>query len=126
MSTAHLPTVTVYFFAHAAGHDQSRPQHYDVRGDFATADERDAFLASVPKSLGLKPSTLSTYDAAGSRVTVPTIRGGGRLLADGVNGGVNEAGLKRLRRLLADERFGYRGDTAANAYRTAEAALAAL
>jgi hypothetical protein len=64
-----------------------------------------AWLAArpAPKSLGLKATGLTTpeYSADGRYRTVPFIRWQANLTGDGVNGGVNETGLRRYRRLLA-------------------------
>ena len=53
-------------------------------------------LALFPKSVGLK---LSTCDKVNG-VTVPWISGHANFRANGVNGGVNEAGVKRFKSLI--------------------------
>lgn len=59
-------------------------------GPFATEEEATAQAAQFPKSCALKVRTIWGYDpyyVVSTRV---------HLRADGVNGGTNEAGIKRL------------------------------
>lgn len=91
----------------SAAHDfhTGVPSHVDFYAIFRSDADRDAFLARFPKSYGLRASTLSSSDGPNSTpdrrwVTYPLVTGHARLLADKVNGGVNETGLARVRKVI--------------------------
>ncbi len=69
--------------------------------------------AQFPKSYGMRAKTLSGSgpdytDADGRRITKGYLELHAKLAADGVNRGVNESGIARLRRTLSKiERLGY-------------------
>jgi hypothetical protein len=100
------------------------PQHYKVSGGYCeTEAERDALLASFPKSLGLKPVALHSY-ADGGNVVTYGIQGHGKFLATKGNE-KNETGIKRALRLL--EVLEFDADVrSSNAYRSADELRAAL
>lgn len=75
---------------------------------FSEEAQRDAFVALFPKFVGVRPSRLwahvgylegADWRGADSQ-EFPTATFRLKALPDGVNGGVNETGVKRLRRLL--------------------------
>jgi hypothetical protein len=72
-----------------------RPQGWSLFGAFANAAERDAFIARFPKSAGIKATTLSTTGAVFAAAAAQ-----GNLRPNGVNDGINEAGLRRYRRIV--------------------------
>lgn len=66
------------------------------------------FVARFPKSAKLRATTLGTYDDAGN-FTLGYVSHRINLRSDGVNGGVNETGIKRYRSILkAAEKAGIR------------------
>jgi hypothetical protein len=74
----------------------------DAMTVFATVEERDAFIALFPKSVKVVASTLSGYDMeTSSSWSAPIAAWGVRIDADGVNGGVNETGIKRINKFMA-------------------------
>lgn len=82
-----------------------QPQHADLVAHFATPEAAAEFVAAQPKALGLHATSLHTTvdgTARGERVVVGYVKGNVKLVKDGVNGGVNETGIKRLRRWVAD------------------------
>jgi len=88
-------------YVHAEG--PTAPQHVSFGVDFAEGDEagRDELLALFPKSTKLKASGCSTFDEeTNRRFVIPTIRGSVELRSNGVNGGVNETGIKRYRSIV--------------------------
>lgn len=82
---------TVY----ALGDPDRTPQQFEFRMVLPTREDAIAFVAQFPRSTGLRATTLSSADGTYGYVT-----GSARLWADGVNGGRNEAGIKRLRSTL--------------------------
>lgn len=64
---------------------------------FDTEEERDAFLAKFPKSVGLRKNVCGVKDIG----WVPCVQLRAKFRTDGVNGGVNETGIKRSRRFLS-------------------------
>lgn len=67
---------------------------------FPTLETAQAFARSFPKSRGVYATTLSSVPSAGHPSSNYGLVGiNVRLVADGVNGGVNETGIKRLRAL---------------------------
>jgi hypothetical protein len=98
------------------------PQSFDLFGAFATEAERDEWLARFPKSAKVRPGTLSThagqYGQPGFvRLVLPTISATVKLTGDGVNRGVNETGLRRVRAILKVAGLRWRGSDS-NAYGT--------
>ena len=119
----------------------SVPKFWDVAAYFGTVAEREEVLAWFPKSYGLRPSTLSTMrpgeivDGYRDRdprtwTLLPSITGHAKLWSDGVNGGRNETGIKRLHKILAvAERHGMTVEVrkaARNGYETLADLLAAI
>lgn len=77
------------------------PQHVEISSTrFGTKEEAEAFAANFPKSTRLVVRMCTHYE--GGRVTRTTwgFDATVKLLANGVNGGRNEAGIKRIRTLL--------------------------
>lgn len=63
----------------------------------------EVIMSKFPKSAGLKRTTLTrpiNNDYLNGSETVPYISGYADFRKNGVNGGVNEAGIKRIRTLL--------------------------
>lgn len=76
--------------------DYARPLSAEVRGAVADLETAQAIVALFPKSVGIKASGLT-----GSTEGTGFISFRVQLLADDVNKGRNETGIKRLTRLLA-------------------------
>jgi hypothetical protein len=74
-----------------------QPQRVEYTAYFLTEEAAQEYLARFPKSAGLHVSTTSF----GASQKVWHVKGQARLLADGVNGGRNETGIKRFQRVLA-------------------------
>lgn len=84
---------------------------YDVSAQVADLATAQKLAARFPKSAGVKATTLSTFvkDADGNpvpdpvtgcqyqHITLGLVYVQGKLSADGINGGRNEAGIKRFR-----------------------------
>lgn len=66
---------------------------------FDTAEQRDAFVALFPKSVKVIGTTASAASDPIARQPYATMQVA--LHADAVNGGVNETGIKRLRKFIA-------------------------
>jgi hypothetical protein len=66
---------------------------------FTTNEERDAFVALFPKSVKVVATTTSAASDPIARQPFATMQVS--LHADAVNGGVNETGIKRLRKFIA-------------------------
>lgn len=114
-------TIAVYYDYH---NGPEFPQHYKVSGGYReTEAERDALLATFPKSFGLKPVALHSYNEGGNFVTYG-VQGHGKFLATKGNA-KNETGIKRALALLDALEFNPE-ERASNAYRTADEARAAL
>lgn len=64
---------------------------------FVTPEEAAQYVATLPKALNVKASFYTDFD----NVTRGLASFHVRLKADKANGGVNESGLKRLRRFVA-------------------------
>lgn len=75
--------------------DTTRPEQWSVAGRFATVEEAQAVVALFPKSAKLQASRLY-----GDEAHEGSVRGWTKLSQDGVNGGVNEAGIKRFRSFI--------------------------
>lgn len=85
-------SVEVYWNSHAA-EGVFEPSHFRVStAHFDTREEAEAAIANAPKGCKLRVTTCSHV---GGKVTFFASTYG-RLLSDGVNGGVNETGIKRL------------------------------
>ena len=81
---------------HATG-DKTEPIFAEMSAVFDSDAERDEFLARFPKSVGVKATRVYGYGdeaKAGAKFRVD-------FRSDGVNGGVNETGIKRFRRFVA-------------------------
>jgi hypothetical protein len=74
------------------------PKHLRATAYYATAEDAAQAAASMPKSIKALSSTLTGYDN-GESWTVGIVTVNARLSADGVNGGRNEAGIRRYRAL---------------------------
>lgn len=110
MTTTHpTPQLRLYFDT-ATG----APSWGELTMRFPHKADAAAWLATVPKALGLK--------APGG----DTVRGRLILTPNDANGGVNEAGVKRLRRWLADLPVEYVVARAINAYPDLATAMAAI
>jgi len=70
---------------------------FDAGITFSTQEQLDTFIALFPKSTKVVATRLTTLDGA----TSPHATFGIRLVADNVNGGTNETGLKRLHKFVA-------------------------
>jgi hypothetical protein len=68
----------------------------DIFRNFATADEAADFAAQFPKSMRLHMPILCGFEDG----TIYSVGVSVTLNANGTNGGVNEAGIKRARRFL--------------------------
>lgn len=84
----------------------ARTSAFDAHVDFATVEERDAFVALFPKFVGVKASFVGTLDQwddlkTAKQITLPTSFVQVSLTANGTNGGRNETGIKRALRYLA-------------------------
>lgn len=73
-----------------------QPQHIYLSATVATEEEARAIAARFPKSAGIKATTLTSHNG-GATLVQGYLRMGVRLVSDGVNGGVNETGLRRYR-----------------------------
>jgi hypothetical protein len=109
-----------------------KPGHVDIAILAVDAVERDAILALFPKSARLHATSLSrmgTDENGGSR-TLGYISSTIKLATDGVNGGRNETGIKRLHSILrAAEKAGLVVEysaAAGNAYDSLSDLLAAI
>lgn len=81
-------------------HFTNSTYHIQASAYFPTADERDAYLALFPKSSGVKATRIGCRDENGNSVEYPGVRFSAKISADGVNGGVNETGIKRFRQVI--------------------------
>jgi hypothetical protein len=75
---------------------QATEFHFSASITFTTNEERDAFVALFPKSVKVVATTLSGLVIDQPYATIQVA-----LHADAVNGGVNETGIKRLRKFIA-------------------------
>jgi hypothetical protein len=66
---------------------------------FASIAESERFADALPKSLRLDRNFYSNGE-----VTTGYLRTSGKVVADGANGGRNEAGIRRYRRIVAAAR----------------------
>jgi hypothetical protein len=111
------PTIQVYSLV---GTDI--PQHFTTRCDFSTKEEAEAFLASFPKKL--KGRIYHGTDMNEARYFGVEFLGDFRSKK---NNTINETGIARFRALVATNLFTFNPDERCrNAYRTVEAALAAI
>jgi len=69
---------------------------FDAGITFETTDQVEAFIALFPKSVKVIASKHSSPEG-----TFPYAVFGVRLAADAINGGVNETGIKRIRKYVA-------------------------
>ena len=136
MSTTQAPrfTLTIHHREGVPTSAELRPA-YDAKlppedQEFPTAEAAAEFVKQFPKSRGLKATTIDY--TPGKTLTGRMARAGWvvghiNFSADGVNGGRNEAGIKRLRAWLADPRLNitYVGRTAQQ-FPTLDEALAAV
>lgn len=94
------------------------PQHVSLRAEVETLEKAREIAAQFPQSVKLRPTTLDKRNG----MTVGYLYFNATLLANGVNGGRNEAGIKRYRSLRkAIARLGYAttyATTATNSYTT--------
>lgn len=96
-----------------------KPTGFELRADFATVAERDAFIARFPKYVGVKAS----------RSQKPMAWMSVRFRQDGVTGDRNEVGVKRALKALEIGGFDWHLPNIVNHYDNAEqfrAAVAAL
>jgi hypothetical protein len=112
------PTLEVYFRS-----EYGTPQHFTARANFATKAEAEAFLSNFPKKLkGSFHEVTCCYDAPNYFVV--------EFKADfrsEKNNTINETGIARFRGVVASNLFTFNGESKFNnAYRTLEAALAAI
>jgi len=99
-----LVTVTaernVRFVITVSKDDNGNISSVHANRDFATKDEAAAHCATFPKYVGVKPGT-----CRGLLDDAYTVWGTAnfyvQIAADGVNKGINESGVKRLRKFLA-------------------------
>ena len=104
------------------------PQDATVEAVFGTVEEAAAWVATQPKALGLRATTLTSYidGPAGRTVNfVGYIQGRAILIANGINGGKNETGIKRMNRWIKDLNIEFVAQYS-NSYPTLGAALAAI
>jgi hypothetical protein len=111
--------LTVYYDCHRG---ESVPLFAEIRRTIATVEEAKAIVAELPKSMKLTATTLRSL-ANGDQ---GYIRGRVTLKANGVNGGVNETGVKRLKAWVAKLDTEYTTARTSNAYATLTDALAAI
>ena len=76
-------------------HDPTVPQRWEVGARFETLDEARAFIATLPKGLKMKASSLITYNEQGLTVMKAYVHTSVRLTSDGTNKGRNETGIRR-------------------------------
>jgi hypothetical protein len=111
------PTIQVYSLV---GTDI--PQHFITRAVFATKEEAETFLAGFPKKLNGR--FFHGTDMNDARYFGVEFRGDFRSKK---NNAINETGIARFRALVATNVFTFNPDERCrNAYRTVEAALAAI
>lgn len=79
---------------------------------FPTVADAEMFAATLPKSLKARATSMSGHLPNGARSGFVFFRA--VLKQDGVNGGVNETGLKRLRAAVKAISFEWNPDTCAN------------
>jgi hypothetical protein len=72
--------------------------HFALGGYYATVEARDAAFVSIPKMCKARRSTLSGAGGAGGEQPIITMDVEFR--SNGVNKGVNETGVKRVRAIL--------------------------
>lgn len=99
--------------------------------DFGTEAEAVEWAAQFPKSAKLRVRSVTDHSAIGGAQTWHDASVVIGLGANGVNGGVNETGLRRLRTIertaaRLGERIEWNGSFASNAYPTREAFDAAI
>lgn len=97
---------------------------YQLRASFATAEERDAWIAEQPKSHKWYSSTCDMMDGTRRYDAVAD----GYLTANGVNGGVNETAVRRYRAIAKRHalQWKFNANSTSNAYPTQAAFEAAL
>lgn len=100
-------------------HQTDKPTHATFGASFATVEEAEALVALFPKGAGLRTNQ---YGGVYLHVT---------LKANGINGGINEAGVKRIRRILSSAAkngvtIDYHGEGRGNFYPTLDTFLAVL
>jgi hypothetical protein len=98
------------------------PRSFDLYAEFETAEQRDAFIAAFPKYCGVVANRGGVMARLKSRITFSE---------DEVNKGVNETGIKRLRKIVEVARqlghsFDHNGLPAINSYANIDEMLAAL
>lgn len=93
--------ITELFAYYPVNDPGDRLTHAGTYTRFPTVAAAEEFAAKFPKSCGLRVG--GGCDADGTRYGVVTTHV--NLYADGVNGGVNETGVKRLKRFLRDTPF---------------------
>lgn len=98
-----------------------KPLYAEAFGWFETETERDAVLATIPKSVKATASSMSGHPLG----TVPTIGFRASFMSNGVNGGLNETGVRRFKTLLAKVPCQWQASFS-NAYTTQAEALAAV
>jgi hypothetical protein len=102
------------------------PQAASVRARVSSLEEAERIAALFPKMIGLRAQTLRLQ--GGEMVGYLSMNV--KLAVDGVNGGRNETGIKRLARLLAvAEKNGIAVEyapTCSNSFPTMDEALAAI
>jgi hypothetical protein len=106
--------------------NESEPTHVELRAVVDTLEAAQQYVASKPKVLGLKATTLSTTDEHGTRVTKGYVSASVKLQSDRANGGRNEAGVKRVQRWVNELPIEYSDNRCSNAYGTLDELLAAI
>jgi hypothetical protein len=86
-------TLAVFTDVSTPGGQATRATWAQLRAEFATVADATTFVATLPKRLRIKASTIS--DGRGN--TWGYASGSVSLNADGANKGINETGLARLR-----------------------------
>lgn len=103
-------------------HFPNMPRSFSLFAEFESAEARDAFIAAFPKYCGIIANKYGTMARLRSTIT---------FYADDANKGVNEAGIKRVRKIIEIARqlghdFGHNGVPALNSYETVDDFLAVL
>jgi len=101
--------------------DGGRPHYFEARADFATIADAQDFAAQFPKLVRMTATECVCYNAGAESTRKGIIVVRIHLGADGVNGGVNETGLRRIKTLARIcERLGIRLERKRNWANSAE------
>jgi hypothetical protein len=92
----------VFMFNRPDGHtfvyDNSLPEWFEARAKFANKAEAESFAAQFPKACGMKASEVAYWEN-GEKKIYGSITVKAKLGSDGINGGTNETGLRRIKSL---------------------------